>query len=567
MLNPDIGPMSIQGRRLSLHHDPGGLLTLARGVVADNGLFNPLVAPRADGGFLFTVLRDDTFDGSFGCRAIAFGKDGQPLTQETEFAPNAGCGEGLVALADGSFGTAWLAVTDPPQRQRAYRTFARLSPLGEVIGRPRRINPDPLHTSLSFATLAGNASGEMTLAWDSQPALARNFSAFGGPLPPLFQVRFTEGFSPPAVAVLANGERIFAGLDHPPGGSDHVAFQRFAPDGAPLGPMRPAQTPRYALFGVPKVAADRSGNFVIAWGSQPGVFCDPLEVRLFRADGTPVGKELFASLAAVDACEGNPQVSFGDDGTFAVSWVDSSGVSVAWFSASPGDEICLTRGGRLLCDTGRTGGYPEIDQPDAPDSPAVFDALFLADFDGDGRADPCYHSGTTFSCNLGHRGRGPQASVDFGLASDRPLMGDVDGDGRADPCVRRGDLLACGTAHDGTPGFTERFGDPGGDPEAIPLLGDLDGDGRADLCLFKAGVFSCDLGHHGGAPDLVIRFGQAGDIPVLGDYDGDGRADPCVLRGRTLRCDLKHDGGTAEAILTLAVRPGDGIVMGNLDGL
>ena len=176
----------------------------------------------------------------------------------------------------------------------------------------------------------------------------------------------------------------------------------------------------------------------------------------------------------MDACEGNPQVSFGDDGTFAVSWVDPSGVSVAWFSASPGDEPCLTRGGRLLCDTGRTGGYPEIDQPDAPDSPAAFDALFLADFDGDGRADPCYHSGTTFSCDLGHRGRGPRASVDFGLPTDRPLMGDV---------------------------------------------------------------------------------------------DGDGRADPCVLRGRTLRCDLKHDGGTAEAILRLAVQPGDGIVMGNLDGL
>jgi hypothetical protein len=556
----DQGPIAIQGRRLGLHHPPGELLTLARGSVADNGLFNPLVAPRADGGFLFTVLRDDTFDGSFGCRAIAFGKGGQPLTAEREFAPNAGCGEGLVPLADGSFGTAWLVITDPP-RQRAYRMFARLSSLGEVISRPRRVNPDPLHSSQSFATLAGNASGEMTLAWDSQPALARDFSAFGGPLPPLLPVRFTEGLSPPAVAVLPDGERIFAGLDHPPGDSNHVAFQRFAPDGTPLGTKRPAQTPQHALFGIPKIAADRFGNFVIAWGSLPGIFCDPLEVRLFRADGTPVSAELFTSLAGKDACEGSPRVSFGEDGTFAVSWVDPLGVSVAWFSASPGDEICLTRGGRLLCDTGRTGGLPEIDQPDAP---AAFDAIFLADFDGDGRADPCYHSGTTFRCDLGHRGRGPRASVDFGLPSDRPLMGDVDGDGRADACVRRGDLLACDTAHTGgPPGFTEHFGDP----DAIPLLGDLDGDGRADLCLFEDGVFSCDLGHHGGAPDLVIRFGQAGDLPVLGDYDGDGHADPCVLRGRTLRCDLRHDGGTAEAILRLAVQPGDGILMGNLDGL
>jgi hypothetical protein len=99
------------------------------------------------------------------------------------------------------------------------------------------------------------------------------------------------------------------------------------------------------------------------------------------------------------------------------------------------------------------------------------------------------------------------------------------------------------------------------------LLGDVDGDGRADLCLFHDGTFSCDLAHHGGAPDLVIHFGKAGDIPVLGDFDGDGRADPCVLRGQVLRCDLKHDGGTAEGILRLAVQPGDGIVMGNLDGL
>jgi len=307
------------------------------------------------------------------------------------------------------------------------------------------------------------------------------------------------------------------------------------------------------------VAADRFGNFVIAWGTEPTIFCDRLEARLFRADGIPVGKEFFASL--VDHCEGRPQVSFGKDGTFALSWVDQSGINVAWFSASPADELCLTRGGHLFCDTGRTGGLPEIDQPDAP---AAFDALFLADFDGDGRADPCYHSGVTFDCDLGHRGHGPRAGVSFGEPSDLPLMGDINGDGRAEACVRRGDLLACDTGHDGGAAeVEEHFGNPGD----IALLGDLDGDRRDDLCLFNDGVFSCDTAHDGGAPDRVISFGQAGDLPVLGDFDGDGRDDPCLLRGGTLRCDTKHDGGTAEAVLRLAVQPGDGIVMGNLDGL
>jgi hypothetical protein len=438
--------------------------------------------------------------------------------------------------------------------------FARLSPLGELISRRRRINPVTLQTGLSAygAMLGGNANGDMTLAWPGNPTQARSFSASGGPLRPRFYVGFT-GYTGASVAVAPNGNRIFVGLNEPTRDTNYVAYQRFTRDGKALGRMRPAFTPRNALFGFPSVAADRFGNFVIAWGTQPTIFCDRLEARLFRADGTPVGKEFFPSL--VDQCEGRQQISFGDDGTFVLSWVDPSGVSVAWFSASPADEICLTRGGRLLCDTGRTGGLPEIDQPDAP---AAFDALFLADFDGDGRADPCYHSGTTFACDLDHRGRGPQASVDFGEPTDLPLMGDVDGDGRADACVRRGDLLACDTAHDGGAAeFEEHFGNP----NDIALLGDLNGDGRADLCLFRDGVFSCDLSHHGGAPDLIIAFGQVGDLPVLGDFDGDGRADPCVLRGDTLLCDTKHDGGGKTAILKLAVQPGDGIVMGNLDGL
>jgi hypothetical protein len=534
-------------------------MTLAQGIIVDNGLFNPLVAPRAGDGFLLTFLRDDVLNGSFGCRAIAFGNDGEPLAGEVEFAPGGGCGEGLVALADGTFATVWLEESDPSSnRLRQYRMFARLSPLGELISRPRRINPNPLQPSRSFASLGGNADGDMTLAWDHTPMRARSFNAYGGPLPPLFFVVFTDSVAP-SVVVLPNGDRVFAGLNRPLGDSNYVAYQRFSSDGTPLGRMRRAHTPRDALYGDPRLAADRFGNFVITWGTQPSVFCNRLEARLFRADGAPVGKEFFPSL--VNHCEGLPQVSFGHDGTFALSWADDNDVYVAWFSASPGDEPCLARGGRLFCDTGRTGGLPEIDQPNAP---AAFDALFLADFDGDGRADPCHHSGTTFRCDLDHRGRGPRARVRFGELSDHPLMGDIDGDGRAEACVRRGDLFACDTGHNGGRAELEiHFGDPNG----TALLGDLDGDRRDDICLFRDGVFSCDVAHNGGAPERTIRFGQPGDLPVLGDFDGDGRDDPCVLRGDILLCDTRHDGGEAEASLRLAVQPGDGIVMGNLDGL
>jgi hypothetical protein len=435
--------------------------------------------------------------------------------------------------------------------------FVRLSPLGEPISRPRRLNPDPRRSSLSFGTLAGNAKGEMTYAWDYRFVQARSFNAYGGELLPFSFVRFTDS-NQPAVAVLPNGNRIFAGLNSRPVERYYVTYQQFAPDGTPLGRLKPAQATQREVFEEPRLAADAAGNFAIAWTS-PGPFCYRIEVRLFRADGTPVRPEIPAGLE--DRCGLRPQISFAGNGTFAMSWVDFASLRVAWFSASPADEPCLTRGGRLYCDTGRTGGAPEIDQPDAP---AAFDALFLADFDGDGRADPCFHSGTTFRCDLEHRGRGPGAQVQFGEATDLPLLGDVDGDGRAEACVRRGDLLACDTAHDGGRAeFEIHFGSPGG----TALLGDLDGDRRDDLCLFQDGLFSCDTAHDGGAAERTVRFGQAGDLPVLGDFDGDGRDDPCVLRGATLLCDTRHDGGLAEASLQLAVQPGDGILMGNLDGL
>jgi hypothetical protein len=562
----DPAPISFRGRRFSLHHSPGEVMTLARGLITDNNLSNQLVAPRADGGFLLTFNRDDSDRKSDACRAIAFDTNGNPLTGEVEFA-RGGCGEGLVALADGTFATSWTEVINfdsshPP----LYMKFARLSPLGEIISRPRRINPRPRDGSFglghTFPLLSGNAAGDMTLVWDGNPSKARSFNAYGGTLPPLFFVHFTS-FSGTSAAVLPNGNRIFVGQNERPNSDNYIVYQRFAPDGTPLDKIRLAHTPRHAIYGSPSVAADRFGNFVIAWGSQPSIFCDRLEARLFRADGTPVGKEFFASL--VNRCEGRPKVSFGNDGIFALTWVDFAGVNVAWYSASPADEPCLTRGGHIVCDTGRTGGPPEIDQAiDQPGAPPAADALFLADGDGDGRADPCYRSGTTFVCELGHRGRGPRTSVRFGEPSDLPLMGDVDGDGRAEACVRRGDLLACDTGHDGGAAeFEERFGNP----NDIALLGDLNGDRRDDLCLFRDGVFSCDLAHDGGAPDRTIRFGKTGDLPALGDFDGDGRDDPCLLRGRTLRCDTKHDGGTAESILRLDVQPGDGILMGNLDGL
>lgn len=92
--------------------------------------------------------------------------------------------------------------------------------------------------------------------------------------------------------------------------------------------------------------------------------------------------------------------------------------------------------------------------------------------------------------------------------------------------------------------------------------------GHADLCVFRAGRFLCDTANDGGAAELKIRFGQAGDIPFLVDFDGEGRADPCIFRDRRFLCDTAHDGGSAERQSPRFdfVPPGSLPLLGDVDG-
>jgi hypothetical protein len=318
---------------------------------------------------------------------------------------------------------------------------------------------------------------------------------------------------------------------------------------------------RKAVRFAPQIVADHFGNFLVAWTqiSFGDEICG-IVGRLYRSDGRPVGPE-FAFSANHIQCGYDVHPAFAENGTFGAVWdqfpPDQVNTFFARFSASPADEPCLARGGRLLCDTGRTGGLAEVDQAVTEDAAA---AVLMGDVDGDGRADPCEFAGTRLRCDLDHRGAPFEWEQTVDGSGGTVLLGDVNGDGKADPCVWREGSLSCQIA---TGEFHEQFGAVGD----VPLLGDLDGDRRGDLCVRRSGQFLCDTAHDGGSPERTIAFGRAADAPLLGDFDGDGRADPCVFRARRLLCDTKHDGGVAEGQLVLAVQAGDRPLLANLDGL
>ncbi|MFL6199373.1 MAG: hypothetical protein ACJ76J_09365 [Thermoanaerobaculia bacterium] len=343
--------------------------------------------------------------------------------------------------------------------------------------------------------------------------------------------------------------------------------QRFDALGEPLGAEFRVNTSIASAQISPKVASDAHGNFVVVWQAFDRSHRPEVRGQLFRADGRRVaGEILIPNVPEIVVAQTAPDVAFGGNGTFVVSWesccaTELNDILAQRFAASPGAEPCLLRGTEVRCDTGRTGGAPELTfsfgrRPG--------ETTLAGDFDGDGRDDPCARFGNRFRCDLDHEGAPAETAISFGLAEDTALMGDLDGDGRDEACVRRRRRFLCDTGHDGGEAEVSiSFGRIG----ETALLGDLDGDGRDDPCLWRNGELACDLAHGGGRPDLTLRFGRAGDFPALGDIDGDDRDDLCVLRGARLLCDTAHDGGAAEVELDLGAVAGDRLLLGNFDGL
>ncbi len=348
-----------------------------------------------------------------------------------------------------------------------------------------------------------------------------------------------------------------------------VYARRFGSDGAPFGPEFRVNQITLSDQGFPAVAMDAQGNFVVAWSSyDPTYETDArwdAKARLYRADGTPVGNEIYLNQEKFNDQIG-PQVAFASNGTFFAAWASANqaghdsnyDIYARRFSASPGLEVCWFAGGDFACDLGGSGGAPEVGQRAGW---ALGGVPLFADFDGDGRADLCSYRAGELACDLDHDGRPLEGRESFGGAGDLPLLGDVDGDGRADLCLYRGRHLGCDTGHDGGVAELEmRFGEGG----AQPLLGDVDGDGRADLCLFSAGRWSC---RSWSGATLERRFGSSDSQPALADFDGDGKAELCVLTGRYLSCLPQGPGPAAGLGRELALPPGATLLIGNLDGL
>lgn len=184
------------------------------------------------------------------------------------------------------------------------------------------------------------------------------------------------------------------------------------------------------------------------------------------------------------------------------------------------------------------------------------------------RARPAVVRGTEWRLRSQLSG-GSTTSYQYGQAGDVPLMADWSGSGVATSAVVRGTRR--GPAGDTQLTWYVRMIEGAGDPDVvfrygqagdIPVAGDWDGD-----CVSTPGVVRGDRwllrnSNSSGAPDIDIRFGQPGDIPVVGRWTEDGVSRPGVVRGTTWILRTSASG----AIVTFDFGPGGIPVVGDWTG-
>lgn len=181
---------------------------------------------------------------------------------------------------------------------------------------------------------------------------------------------------------------------------------------------------------------------------------------------------------------------------------------------------------------------------------------------------PAVVSGTTVQLRHSLSGGSAQTTYPYGEPGDVHLMADWTGSGVRTPAVVRG--VRRGAAGDpaltwyirqvegeGQPDLVFRFGQAGD----IPVVGDWNGDGVATAGVVRGNRWLLRNSNSAGPPDFDFEFGQADDTPVVGRWT-DGRTRPGVVRGNTWIVQTMDSGATN----TFEFGPGGIPVVGDWTG-
>lgn len=287
-------------------YDPAGTPILSNFLVntyTTGTQFMPSLAANSAGAVVVLWTSDNqdgSSDGVFGRFAPAtqpFGPEFQVNTYTTNYQNHA-----AVAMSSaGEFIVVWQSVNQVGEE--GFGIFGqRFNSLGAAVGTEFQINSYTTHNQMGPG-VASDGAGNFVVVWHSRyqdgsswGLFGQRFDAVGVPQGSEFQVNsYTTGLQlAPTVAASAAGDFIVSWISYGQDGSDRGVFgQRFDAAGATLGSEFRVNSYTTNMQYGPSVAADASGNFIVAWdsvdqdGSVRGVYGKRYRALLFGGSFEP----------------------------------------------------------------------------------------------------------------------------------------------------------------------------------------------------------------------------------------------------------------------------------------
>jgi hypothetical protein len=317
------------------------------------------------------------------CLATSARADVFPFGEEFQantYTANVQSGPAVATLAGGGFVVTWSSyggATDPSghsvQGQRYDAT-------GAPDGPQFQVNVWTTN-SQTLPAVAADTGGGFIVVWtsnggsgtdtDAYSIQGRRYDATGTPLGPEFQVNsYTTSFQGnPAIAVDAAGASVVVwmgfGSDDSDTDSGSVHGQRYDVAGLADGGEFQVNSYTTGVQGVPAIAADASGSFVVVWYSEGSAGTDTsynsIQGQRYDAAGAPDGGE-FQVNSYTTGYQLTPDVAATGSGTFVVVWHsdeadgDASAYSV---HGQRYDAMGAPDGGEFQLNTYVTGNQAE----------------------------------------------------------------------------------------------------------------------------------------------------------------------------------------------------------------
>ena len=297
----------------------------------------PSVAADSSGNFVVVWTSNAQQDGSsYGVFGQRYASSGAPLGPEFLVNTYTTGGQQMARIAadsSGNFVVVWAS--NGQQDGSGYGVFGqRYASSGAPLGPEFRVNTYTPSEQF-FPSVASGPSGDFVVAWQSDfqagplSVFGQRYASSGAPLGPEFRVNANttpccQGDASVAVDSSGNFVVVWANSSGDGPANSGIFGRRYDSSGAPLGPEFHINTYVTSRQGVPSVASDSAGNFVVVWesnlqdGSNYGIFG-----QRYASSGAPLGPEFRVNTYATNQ-QVYPSAASDSSGNFVVIWASAS---------------------------------------------------------------------------------------------------------------------------------------------------------------------------------------------------------------------------------------------------